>query len=200
MLTDSQISVLCRKMSIPLAEISFKDELNGKLQYNKAYIINMQDEKDGNGLQNSGTHWVCFFVKKYPNNTIEPIYFDSYACPPPEDVKAFVKSNCNKYLPYTTKDIQSLMSNVCGWYVCSFLYAITNPRMASGNLYYDVDNFLNLFDDLTKSHDFKKNEYMLKNFFRSEDPSKRTPIDIDIKEQEDNPNIIKIPVNTSLMG
>jgi hypothetical protein len=92
------------------------------------------------------------------------------------------------------------MSNVCGWFVCAFLYSITNPRMCTGNLYHDVDNFLNLFDDLTKSHDFKKNEYILKNFFRSEDSTKRTPIDIDIKEQEDNPNVIKIPVNTSLMG
>jgi len=200
MLTDSQLHVLCRKMSIPLEEICFKDELHGKLQYNKAYIINMQDEHDGNGLQNSGTHWVCFFVKKYPNGNIDPIYFDSYGQPPPEDVKSFVKSNCNKYLPYTTKDIQSLMSNVCGWFVCAFLYSITNPRMCTGNLYHDVDNFLNLFDDLTKSHDFKKNEYILKNFFRSEDSTKRTPIDIDIKEQEDNPNVIKIPVNTSLMG
>ena len=91
MLTDTQIHVLCKKMSIPLAEISFKDELNSKLQYNKAYIINMQDEHDGNGFQNDGSHWVSLFVKKYPNGNIEPIYFDSYGMPPPEDVKAFVK-------------------------------------------------------------------------------------------------------------
>lgn len=199
MLTDSQLTVLCKKMSIPLEEICFKDELHGKLQYNKAYIINIEDSHNGEGIQNDGTHWTCFFVKKYPNGNIEPIYFDSYGQPPPNNVKAFVKANCNKYLPYTTKDIQSLMSSVCGWYCCAFLYAITSSNFSTGNIYEDVDNFLNLFEDLTKSHDFKKNEYMLKHFFRSSDLSKRTPIDLDIKEQEDNPNVLKIPIDTKLM-
>jgi hypothetical protein len=115
--------------------------------------------------------------------------------PPPEDVKQFVRNSINKYLPFTTKDVQSLMSDVCGWYCCSFLYAVTHPRMKSGDLYQDVDTFLALFDDMKTSHDFKKNEYMLKHFFRSSDESKRHPIDIDIKQQEDDPNVLKIPVD-----
>jgi len=195
MLTDTQLQVLCRKMSIPLAGIYFKDELPRKMEYNKAYIINIQDSHDGEGLENSGSHWTCLYSTKYPNGSIEPIYFDSYGAPPPEDVKKFVKNTCNKYLPYTTKDVQSLMSSVCGWYCCAFLYAVSNPEMKCGDLYQDVDTFLALFEDLTKSSDFKKNEYMLKMFFRSSDPSKRHPIDLDIKEQEDNPNILKIPVD-----
>lgn len=195
MLTDVQIEVLCRKMSIPLAGIYFKDELPRKMEYNKAYIINIQDSHDGEGLENQGTHWTCLYSTKYPNGSVEPIYFDSYGAPPPEAVKTFVKNTCNKYLPYTTKDIQSLMSSVCGWYCCAFLYAVSHPDMRCGDLYQDVDTFLALFEDLTKTSDFKKNEYMLKMFFRSSDPNKRTPIDLDIKDQEDNPNILKIPVD-----
>ena len=36
-----------------------------------------------------------------------------------------------------------------------------------------------MFDDLNTSIDFKKNEYILKHFFRSSDPNKRVPIEID---------------------
>ena len=197
MLTDTQLQVLCRKMDIPLAGIYFKDELPRKMEVGKAYIINIQDSTDDDGRANSGTHWTCMYSTKYVNGNIEPIYFDSYGQPPPEDVKKFVRNSINKYLPFTTKDIQSLMSDVCGWYTCAFLYAVTHPRMKSGDLYQDVDTFLALFDDLTTSHDFKKNEYMLKHFFRSSDETKRHPIDIDIKQQEDDPNVLKIPVNVA---
>jgi hypothetical protein len=35
-----------------------------------------------------------------------------------------------------------------------------------------------MFDDLNKSVDFKKNEYILKHFFRSSEPSLRKEIDV----------------------
>jgi hypothetical protein len=35
-----------------------------------------------------------------------------------------------------------------------------------------------MFDDLNKSVDFKKNEYILKHFFRSADPALRKEIDV----------------------
>lgn len=199
MLTDTQLTVLCRKMSIPLAGIYFKDELPRKMEYNKAYIINIEDSHDGEGLENTGTHWTCMYSTKYPNGNVEAIYFDSYGQPPPEAVKTFVKKSCNKYLPYTTKDVQSLMSEVCGWYCCAFLYAVTHPQMKCGDLYEDVNNFISMFEDLTKSADFKKNELILKCFFRSPDESKRTPIDLDIANQEDNPNMIKVPITTRMV-
>jgi hypothetical protein len=37
-----------------------------------------------------------------------------------------------------------------------------------------------MFDDLEKSVDFKKNEYMLKHFFRSADEKKRMPVSVDM--------------------
>ena len=36
-----------------------------------------------------------------------------------------------------------------------------------------------MFDDLREKDDFKKNEFMLKHFFRSADPKKRIDIKID---------------------
>jgi hypothetical protein len=198
MLTDTQLEVLCRKMSIPLAGIFFKNELPRKIETNKGYIINIEDSHDDEGNENSGTHWTCLFVRKYENGVVEPIYFDSYGAPPPEYVKQVVKQSFNKYLPYTTKDIQSLMSQICGWFVCSFLYGITSKQMACGDLYRDVEQYIEMFDDLNNSHEWKKNEYILKCFFRSEDASRRTPIDLDIEEQEDS-GCNKVPICINMM-
>ncbi len=81
-------------------------------------------------------------------------------------------------MPYNTKDIQSLMSDACGWYCCAFLHFINNFSHRTKNLYNDTDNFLEMFDDLNKSVDFKKNEFMLKHFFQPNDPKLRKEIDV----------------------
>lgn len=179
MLTDYQIEQLCKKMSIPLEEIIFKDEVPKKFKFNKSYIINLDDEYDEAGNLQSGSHWVGLQINKYPNDTIKALYFDSYGMPPPKDIIKCYKRTTNKdHLPYNTKDIQSLMANSCGWFVCAWLHFINNFSHRERDLYLDSENFLEFFDDLNKSQDFKKNEYILKMFFQSKDPSKRKEIEI----------------------
>ena len=66
--------------------------------------------------------------------------------------------------------------------------------------------FLSLFDDLNKSIDWKKNEYVLKMFFQSNDPALRKTITV----LDDDPiinsdtgkgiDLVKIPVSMNLMG
>ena len=75
------------------------------------------------------------------------------------------------------------------------------------DLYSDVDMFLHSFDDLNKSIDWKKNEYVLKMFFQSSDPSLRKEIDVishpdHITQQDTGKGIdtVKVPVSTKLMG
>jgi hypothetical protein len=111
MLSDSQIKKLSKKMDFPLAGVFFKDELPRKLEYNKGYVINLEDGTDEEGNQNEGTHWTALQVNKYPNGIIEPIFFDPYGVAPSENIKKFVLNNCGKKLPYTEKDIQSIMNN-----------------------------------------------------------------------------------------
>jgi hypothetical protein len=56
---------------------------------------------------------------------------------------------------------------------------------------------LDLFDDLNKSIDFKKNEYILKHFFRAKDATMRIPVEIDnITDSTtgDGVDLTKIPV------
>jgi hypothetical protein len=55
-----------------------------------------------------------------------------------------------------------------------------------------------MFDDLNKSVDFKKNEYILKHFFQPKDPKLRKEIDVMTNPEEivsgDGADMMKIPV------
>ena len=197
MLTDTQIEELCLRMNIPLASIAFKDEIKANhLEYNKSYFVNLDDEYDEKGRLNSGSHWTCFQIAKYPNNEVAPIYFDPFGIGPPECIKEEVMKFCKKKLPFTTKDIQSMMANACGWYCCAYLHYINNFSHRCMDIYEDTEMFLSYFDDLNKSIDFMKNEFILKQFFQSKDPTLRKPIktiaDIDPNEitEDLNGNVI----------
>ena len=178
-LTNTQLIDLAKRMNIPLAKVCFKDEI-GKIEYNKGYIINSQDALDEDGKDNSGAHWVCLYIREYPNKKLEGIYFDAYGVGKAQIVKKTLEKQIGKDIPETSKNIQSLMANCCGYYCLAFLHFITASQFRTKNLYQDVSTFLDLFDDLDKSTDFKKNEYILKHFFRSKDPSKRVPVEIDL--------------------
>lgn len=177
MLTDTDIWNLADRMAIPLVFCDFKDKLREeKLQYGKCYIINMENEFDSDGTRNKGSHYTCFQVNIHPEG-LEPIYFDSYGQPPPEIVSKF----CKCRMPCNTKDIQSLMNSACGWYCLAFLHYINSAPNRSRDLYTDAQDFVNMFEDLEKTTDntaHLKNEWILKHFFRSSDPKKRTPIEI----------------------
>lgn len=198
-LTDTQLRELSKRMNFPLADICFKDDLPDKLEFNKAYIINLEDEFDEDGKRNGGSHWTCLQINKYPNGKIEGIYFDPYGVGKPRDVKDAVIRTIGKNIPETKKDIQSLMNNACGWYVCAFLHFINSSQYRSKDLFQDVETFLDMFDDLNTSIDFKKNEYILKHFFRSKDLNSRGTIEVDtdtiVEDEEGNrPDLTKIPV------
>lgn len=179
MLTNIQIEELAPKMKVPLEFVGFKNDLPKKIIPNRAYIINLQDDVDQDtGGANGGSHWTCFQVVKYPNEKIEAIYFDSYGMAPPEIVLKRIKDNFKMKIPHTSKDIQSLMADTCGWYCMAFLHFINVFEHRSKNLYWDTETFLSLFDDLNKSINWKKNEYMLRQFFQPENPELREEIDV----------------------
>ena len=174
MLTNFQISDLAERMNVPLAFVGFKDQLkDGRLEYNKSYIINLDDEFDSEGKRNQGSHWTCFQINKI-NAKKQGIYMDSYGVKYPEIVKEFV----GKDIPYNTKDIQSAMGNACGFFCLAFLHYINTYEKRTRDLYADTEDFLELFVDLNTSVDWKQNEYVLKMFFQSSDPSKRKPIEV----------------------
>ncbi len=52
----------------------------------------------------------------------------------------------------------------------------SNFSHRTGDIYLDTEQFLEYFEDLNKSTNFLKNEYVLKHFFQSEDPKLRKEI------------------------
>ncbi len=179
MLTNTQIEDLAVRMKVPLEFVGFKSELPKKLKSNKAYIINMDDEVDKDtGIRSGGTHWTCFQVMEYPNGKMEAMYVDSFGVQPPEIVKKRILDNFKLKLPYNTKDIQSLMAEFCGWACLAYLHFINVFPQRSKSLYWDTETFLDLFEDLNTSIDFKKNEYILKMFFQPENEKLRKPIEV----------------------
>lgn len=175
-LTDTQIFDLAKRMKIPLVFCDFKTKLKSKkLQYNKTYIVNLEDEFDADGQRNDGSHYTAFQVNKYPNGKIERCYFDPFGAPAPQAVEEFVGGG---HIPYNTKDIQSLMNSACGWYALGWSYWINCYEDRSRDLYTDCETFTDLFDDLSKGIDHKHNEFVLKHFFRSSDASKRKPVEV----------------------
>ena len=88
------------------------------------------------------------------------------------------------------------MADCCGFFCLAFLYFVSTSHLRSGNLYKDCETFLDLYDDLNTSHDFKKNEWILSQFFVAKDPAKRKEIDVfkDV-ETEQNPNMVYMPID-----
>ena len=198
-LTDEQIRTLAKKMGLELAFVDFKsDLLTEPLEYNKGYIVNLADEYDSKGKPNEGTHWVAFIIRKYPKGQVAPCYFDSFGCVAPKEVTNYIKHYTGESeIPYNLKDVQSLMSGVCGYYCLAWLYFIEHMR-PTGELYHDTDQFIDMFEDLNKSADFKKNEYVLKHFFRSADPKDRIPVSVENHITKNDPDSISdtnIPVD-----
>jgi hypothetical protein len=180
-LTNTELISLAKRMDIPLEAVVFKSQLKDmKLKYNKSYIINLEDEFDydeeGKVLgKNSGTHYTCFQVNKYKNGKIEGVYLDPYGVAPPTDVEEFVGFK----IPYSKKQIQGSLNNACGWFCCGFLHYINSYEGRSKDLHTDAMNFTEHFEDLTESNHHLKNEWVLKHFFRSSDPTKRKPIEVE---------------------
>ena len=194
-LSNVQLENLAKKMNIPLVFADFKDMLKyEKLQHNKFYIINLENELDENGRPNSGSHWCSFQSNKYPNGVVENIYFDPMGIPAPLEVQRFLGE---KEIPYNKKNIQSIVADICGFYCLGFGHFINSFQGRTGDLYNDTNHFLDLFDDLDTSMDFQKNEYILKYFFRSADPKERVPVSVENKITGGKTDSINIPVNVN---
>ncbi len=181
MLTNTDIETLAPRMGIPLAFCDFKDLLPKKIQGDKLYIINLEDEQDKETREiNDGSHWVGFQVRTYKNGRKpEAVYFDSYGKPPPKVVIQRIKEGFNVPVWHPTKDVQSIVNNACGFYQLAWGHYVNDPRFISkGGLKEDTEEFLSPFNDLNKTHDYQQNEFILKHFFQAKDPALRKEIDL----------------------
>jgi hypothetical protein len=160
MLSNHDIDELTTKMNIPNFKGCFyKDKLK-KIQPNSSYIINLNSELDESGKRNTGSHWTCIVT----DDMCRAIYFDSYGENAPNEIRNLLK--CNQYkIGHTSKNIQSLMSNLCGFFCLAFIYFLSVSKFRTGNIINDASIFLDLFEDLDLISDVYKNEFILSLFF-----------------------------------
>ena len=83
-LTDSQIKDIAKKMSIPLGGVFFKDELP-KLEFNKFYMVNLEDSE--NYLGNAGinttavqTTYECDIGGQSSTLPVSTLFFSNHDC------------------------------------------------------------------------------------------------------------------------
>ena len=104
-LTNFQLEELAEKMNFPLEGCYFKDEVPDKLEYNKCYIVNLENELDENGEPNSGSHWTCFQINKYKSGVKEGIYFDPFGVIYSEKVGKILSNHLGGKCPYVKKSV-----------------------------------------------------------------------------------------------
>ena len=160
MLSNHDIDELVAKMNIPNVKGCFYKDKLMKIQPNSSYIINLNSEFDEKNNRNAGSHWCCLVI----NDMKKAIYFDSYGENAPNEIRNLLKSNQYK-MGHTSKNIQSLMSNLCGFFCLAFIYFLNVSKFRTNNIINDASIFLDLFEDLDKIDDVYKNEFILSLFF-----------------------------------
>lgn len=100
-----------KRMGLPLNGIFNKDDLPSKRQEG-GYIFNLQDSVDEKGNPLPGTHWTAAYIEGN-----KACYFDSFGFPPPEQVDNFIGKHA-----WSGNQIQSIRSEVCGYYCLYFLW------------------------------------------------------------------------------
>ena len=115
MLSNIDIIAKIKTMRIPnFRGVFSRDRLPQPIRHG-SYIINMEAELDDRGRPNPGSHWVALYI----DHKMDAYYFDSFGFAPPSDVEEYCQ-NLKHPLKYSTKEIQSIDSKVCGYYALYF--------------------------------------------------------------------------------
>ena len=150
MLSNVDLSHLARRFKIPDFRGVFTKDTLPSQALKGAYVINMEDDLDSHGHSNPGTHWVALFISSDGNAA----YSDSFGSPPPESVVHFGEhgKKHRRHLAYTSKQLQNIQSDVCGWYAIYFLVFMSRR----GETFRNMNDYTDLFDD-----DVRKNRTIL---------------------------------------
>lgn len=139
-ITNTKLEEHAVRLRIPLLGVYNKDLLPSK-RGNGGYIFNLQDSTDENGVSLPGTHWTAAFVEGNRS-----VYFDSFGFPPPEQVEQFL----SKHHAWNAAQIQSLRSEVCGYYCLYFIWFMATHRNLS--FYKRFQSFLDQFSDIAEDN------------------------------------------------
>lgn len=138
MISNFDLEDLANELNIQL-EVVPKDHLPTTPKYGN-FIINLMDSGQ------SGSHWVLLIARK-----TQSFYFDSFGAPPPIEVMNYIKLIKTAHFGYNVSIIQDLKSSNCGFFCMSLLIYLKHNN--NKNLYTDIQNYLDLYDDETMRND-----------------------------------------------
>jgi hypothetical protein len=153
MLTNIDLQNIAGKMHINLVAVCSKDELHKMPPKIGGYIVNMQNQADG-----QGTHWVSMVLYS-DGKSLKSLYFDSYGVRPPIEVEQYVKNVTDNKIAYNTRMIQKINTTECGWYALSFIFNMQYKRKYD-NMLLDFNHYVNQY-----SNDLNKELVILKKSF-----------------------------------
>jgi hypothetical protein len=160
MLSNFDLEGLSEHYGFPLTQVLMKDELKSlKHSKNGNYIINLQSSNQGNG-----SHWMNLLVRDK-----KCFYCDSYGVLPPQEIITFAKRIPKSRLGYNDFAFQDIKAETCGFFCVGLLIHIhNNPNM---DLYDACGDYIKMF-----AYDTKKNNAVLKAYFKKLPQSKNCPI------------------------
>jgi len=160
MLSNFDLDELVIKMGINNFKGYFYKDTLKKIEPSSSNIINLNCEFNQKNERNAGSHWVALIT----DDLKKAIYMDSYGEKEPNEIRHLLK--CNQYkIAHTSKNIQSLMSKLCGFFCLAFIYFLTVSKHRTKNIFTYASIFVDLFEDLDITNDIYKNEWILSLFF-----------------------------------
>ena len=160
MLSNFDIDELVIKLKIPNFKGCFYKDTLKKIEPSSSYIINLNNEFNEKNERNAGSPWVALITDDMKRG----LYFDSYGEKEPNEIRHLLKSNQYK-IAHTSKNIQSLMRNLCGFFCLAFIYFLSVSKYRTKSIINDASIFLDLFEDLDLVDDIYKNEFILYLFY-----------------------------------
>lgn len=158
-LTNYQISDLCEYYQIPIEGIFMKDELKRVAPKNGLYIVNLDSITSGKG----GTHWTFIAL----HDTLGNIFYDSFGAIPAIEVEAFIRRSKMKTFAYNNWITQDIRSEYCGFFCLALAIYLKYHFNGQKTLSSLMNDYVNIFVD-----DTKRNDGILKDFFRKRKPHK----------------------------
>lgn len=162
MLSNFEIEDLAQQLNLPLIGVYSKDEIKNIVPRVGTYIINQQNSDVGDG-----THWTMCKIycdddrheDSHENVKVcKALAFDSFGIGCSLEVSNFLKPF--KPIAQSTRQIQDLKSEECGWFCLCLDYALEH-KMHKETYLQDYESWIQMWSDNTK-----KNSEILKAFMK----------------------------------
>ena len=107
-LTNHELEEKVKELNIKnFRGVFMRDTLPNKVNNNEVGIVNLDS------VQNNGTHWVCYSLRKGDAKDKDKCYyFDSFGLDPPIELKNYLNSD----IKFSTFQIQKFNTHYCGYY------------------------------------------------------------------------------------